>query len=652
MPRWPHVLLLPLLLLIPFSVSANWIDGGIPIANLPGQQNRPALLSDGLGGVFVIWFENGTLQRDIFAQRVDQDGNRLWAEGGVPVCACTGSQVLPKVVSDGSGGAFVAWENNPNGAAGGDVIYLGRIDAAGQVLFNDRAVGGGWLNEWSMIPDGNHGVVVTWSVGGPQYAQVLAQRFDSDGVPQWSSAVLCNLTYDLDQNRDYPVVAPAFPGGFRIYWSDFRRSYWDYDVRPHQFYGAVDLYTQLVDGSGQQVPSGNGQLLQQDGHAGPLALGATGGAAMALEGGVSLNRKLQVQRLDTDGTQLWLSDVVTGVNTYDWLYPWIEPDGVGGFVVAWQASIGNDLDPYAQRLGPDGSKLWPSPVSFFPGAGNYSNSAVIADGLGGLVAVVQPWACCGVARLQRVDGLGALPWGTTGVALSNASYFYDSALALDGAGGVYCAWADDRDGESYSVFLQRFNLNDGSWGNPVAVAISSFEAVAENGRVTLSATFRSDLDVTNISVYRAVNDGSLKVLETVTPMNPSRFEYTDTKVTPGESYRYQIGITDADGEFVSQIRTVTVPRLEAVLEQNQPNPFNPATTIRFTLPSRGAATLAIYDAEGRLVKTLMDEVVPAGVTTVEWDGRNDSGNTVTSGVYFYRLTSGKFGASRKMLLLK
>jgi flagellar hook assembly protein FlgD len=62
--------------------------------------------------------------------------------------------------------------------------------------------------------------------------------------------------------------------------------------------------------------------------------------------------------------------------------------------------------------------------------------------------------------------------------------------------------------------------------------------------------------------------------------------------------------------------------------------------------------VTIYDAEGRLVKALLDEVVPAGTTAINWDGRNEAGSTVTSGVYFYRLTAGKFSASRKMLLLK
>ena len=219
-------------------------------------------------------------------------------------------------------------------------------------------------------------------------------------------------------------------------------------------------------------------------------------------------------------------------------------------------------------------------------------------------------------------------------------------------------------GGSFQVTLQVF-WQDNCGGNhnqqmtvdlrpaiQTAVAISSFEARAEDGKVNLAATFQSNLNVNSVSVYRAAGNASMQLVETLAPAHATSFSYVDTRVNPGTRYRYQLGVTDADGEFVSQIRTVTVPRLEAVLEQNQPNPFNPSTTIRFTIPSRGSATLAIYDAEGRLVRMLLNEVVPAGTTAVQWDGRNDAGSTVTSGVYFYRLASGKFTASRKMLMLK
>jgi hypothetical protein len=88
------------------------------------------------------------------------------------------------------------------------------------------------------------------------------------------------------------------------------------------------------------------------------------------------------------------------------------------------------------------------------------------------------------------------------------------------------------------------------------------------------------------------------------------------------------------------------------LEQNVPNPFNPTTTIRFTLPTRAQVNLTVFDVNGRRVITLVDGVMSAGLSSVVWDGRDRRGNQVSSGVYFYRIVEGSNVETRKMLLLK
>jgi hypothetical protein len=92
------------------------------------------------------------------------------------------------------------------------------------------------------------------------------------------------------------------------------------------------------------------------------------------------------------------------------------------------------------------------------------------------------------------------------------------------------------------------------------------------------------------------------------------------------------------------------PRLD--LWQNSPNPFNPSTTIRFTTPTSGVVNVAIYDVNGRLVRTLVDGPLPAGQHGVVWDGTDASGRHVASGVYLYRLTSGEGTVTKRMVLLR
>jgi hypothetical protein len=89
------------------------------------------------------------------------------------------------------------------------------------------------------------------------------------------------------------------------------------------------------------------------------------------------------------------------------------------------------------------------------------------------------------------------------------------------------------------------------------------------------------------------------------------------------------------------------------LAQNYPNPFNPSTTITFQIRDRAHVTLRIYNVAGQLVRTLVDETRAPGVShTVEWEGRNAHGQTVATGVYFYRIATRGFSSTRKMVLLK
>jgi hypothetical protein len=88
------------------------------------------------------------------------------------------------------------------------------------------------------------------------------------------------------------------------------------------------------------------------------------------------------------------------------------------------------------------------------------------------------------------------------------------------------------------------------------------------------------------------------------------------------------------------------------LEQNVPNPFNPSTTIAFTLREAAEIRLEVFDASGRHVRTLAAGTREATRHEVQWNGRDDAGTEVASGVYFYRLTAGELTLTHKMVLLK
>ncbi len=88
------------------------------------------------------------------------------------------------------------------------------------------------------------------------------------------------------------------------------------------------------------------------------------------------------------------------------------------------------------------------------------------------------------------------------------------------------------------------------------------------------------------------------------------------------------------------------------LAQNSPNPFNPVTTIEYHVPNESPVSVRVHDVAGRLVRTLVDGPVEAGRHAVVWDGRNDSGEQVGSGVYFCSMEAADYRSARKMVLLK
>jgi len=88
------------------------------------------------------------------------------------------------------------------------------------------------------------------------------------------------------------------------------------------------------------------------------------------------------------------------------------------------------------------------------------------------------------------------------------------------------------------------------------------------------------------------------------------------------------------------------------LGQNHPNPFNPTTNISFTVDKEGPVELAVYDLSGRKIRTLVHDTRGPGDHMVTWDGTDEAGSRVPSGMYFYQLVSGGDSSTRKMMLVK
>lgn len=132
-------------------------------------------------------------------------------------------------------------------------------------------------------------------------------------------------------------------------------------------------------------------------------------------------------------------------------------------------------------------------------------------------------------------------------------------------------------------------------------------------------------------------------------------QMSDSKVEMGERYVYRLNGTSG---IVNETMGLYVPVSRAELGQNYPNPFNPATKIEYWVPdgaksgARSSVNVVVYDVRGARVRTLVSGPKSAGHYVAQWDGLDDRGTRVSSGIYFYRMTTGSFSAVRKMVLLK
>ncbi len=104
-------------------------------------------------------------------------------------------------------------------------------------------------------------------------------------------------------------------------------------------------------------------------------------------------------------------------------------------------------------------------------------------------------------------------------------------------------------------------------------------------------------------------------------------------------------------QSLGTVEVAAIPTVYA-LEQNYPNPFNPTTTIRYAIPTDASVNLIIYNVQGQKIRTLISKEQKAGYYNVVWDGRNEAGQTVSTGLYLYRVQAGSFVATQKMLMLK
>jgi hypothetical protein len=416
-----------LMLLAAAPGAAAWISNGAVLCGATGDQHTPTAISDGTGGAIVVWEDRRDGAGDIYVQRLAANGTPLWSENGVALCTASGEQITPSIVADGAGGAIVAWEDL---RGSGSDVYAQRIDASGTPRWTPDGVpvcsATGVQTAIVAVSDGAGGAIVAWADGRGANSDIYAQRIDGSGTTRWAPNGVALILASGEQSN--PVLAADGMGGAVVAWSDvlveaqrvdsLGALQWGLGVpvcttSGFQFSPSVvadgaggaivtwtdmrtifdqDVYAQRIGALGtvQWGDSGKAVCALSGYQFGPVSLAdGSGGAVVAWRDVRGSSTDLYAQHLDAAGTTTWMPGGVALCDAEgEQFSPVIAALGGGNVIAAWHDQRGVDSDVYARSVTSGGVLQWNDGGVVVCGtAGDQQSASVVADGKGGAIVV-------------------------------------------------------------------------------------------------------------------------------------------------------------------------------------------------------------------------------------------------------------------------
>jgi hypothetical protein len=208
-------------------------EGGLTLAEPAGNVNAPSISVNADGSAVAVWQDDRTGGNKLYAQKIDPVGNTKWTTNGVALANTPGTQNVPSLVSDGQGGAVVVWEDWQGGLPSQSNVYAQRIDADGNLKWGNSgktaSTAGGYRNQPSLVSDGSGGAVVAWHEENG--SDVYGQKLDAAGSRQWGNSGKPLSTASMCQT--YPTVVMTPDGDFVTVWNDNRAG--DQDIYSQKF---------------------------------------------------------------------------------------------------------------------------------------------------------------------------------------------------------------------------------------------------------------------------------------------------------------------------------------------------------------------------------------------------------------------------------
>ncbi|MEQ1833859.1 MAG: T9SS type A sorting domain-containing protein [Candidatus Eisenbacteria bacterium] len=662
----------------------QWAPNGVVVCSAGGIQQFPKIVADGVGGAFTCWSDvRSGISLDVFGARLNSAGASVWGANGIPICTAVGSQTPTDILADGVGGAIVAWEDSRSGVDYD--IYLQHIASGTTQWALDGvaacAVAGNQIQP-KLGTDHLGGAIVVWADQRSGTYDIYARRVEPDGTMQWTPDGIEVCIAAGAQLA--PALVSDGDGGAIIAWADLR-SVTSYDVYC-QHVSPGGATTWLADGVPLTETTGNQDRVS-------IVSDGSGGAIVTWEDlrGV-VNRDLYAQRVSALGTPMWAlnGNAVCTATNRQW-FPSMVTDGAGGAIIAWSDLRNNGFtDIYAQRVERYGQLGEPAPV--------IASVSDVPNDQGGVVkvswnasyrdadptyGVVEyrlfrsvPTASSAVARASR-----SVVWDSdeavrTGAWLAQVqagnTFFWEYvgtsfAEGLPGYSRVTSTTSDSiASGFPYTTFMVEaragtavsaprwFSEPDSGYSvdDLAPLAPAPFTGVYSVPATSLHWGANHEPDLAGYRLYRGLSLGFVPSEANVLVAQADT-GYVDPAGSP---YVYKLSAVDVHGNESPYVTWVPAGTLDATpggmslaLAPPSPNPARGRTLLDFTLSKSEHVRLSVFDAAGREVRVLADELAAPGTHHLEFALEDRAGRPLRSGLYWVRLQTARRTLTRRLI---
>lgn len=535
---------------------------------------------------------------NIYAYRISPDGTFGWGANGLALSSSPAFSVSPKVVVTSSGNIVVAWQED-------SVSLLQKISPDGTLLWGTAGITISSANTISwpqpFAVDNDQIMVKYFDDSGLPYAPTrhcYLQKFDSAGNPLWTNPTIISNAGGISAwTQIFPIISDGDNGCF-ITWHDSR--------------GGGSIAYPFV----QHV----------------LSDGSLGFAA----NGVQLSTQAGRQNFYPESV---FNEISGELTTY-----WFQTD-----------ADQNNWGITGQKLDTSGNLLWGSNgLTIFPISNLYVLPFAVRKANENTIILYEEGinAVNSYLKATKLDMDGNFVWTANSVTMcSVSSSKVHIAASFAFQEQLIAAWEDDRSGNS-DIYAQNINF-DGTIGcNPIELNPPQ-NIIIDPNTGYISWEQPEPTPGAELLGYNLFLDGVFLAFLTNTFFQLENL-INGIIYTIGISAVYDLGESEiVETDFI-YIGTSAENNLimQPCLIGNYPNPFNPSTTIRFSIEQNQQVKLIIYNIKGQMVKQFLNEELSAGQHTIEWDGTDEKGKPVTSGVYFYNLRTDNFSESKKMLLLR